>query len=483
MQYETARQQMAALDARRVSAVELFDATIARIEANDSRLNAVVVRDFERARTAAVRADHARSRGERRALLGLPMTVKECFNVAGLPTTWGIPGTQTIPVHESAVVVARLEAAGAIIVGKTNLAMQLADWQSSNPVYGTTNNPWDLQRTPGGSSGGSAAALAAGFVPLELGSDLNGSLRIPGHCCGVYGHRPTFGIVPTRGFAPPGAVVSSVNPDVEFAVVGPMARSAGDIGLALDVLAGPDAVQSVGYSLRLPAPRHDVLSDYRVLVLDEHPLVPTSNDVREGLGRFAEELARAGCRVARSSALVPDLDQIASTFGQLLMAFFGADMPQAAYDGLKAHVANLPPGFPEAAANEMRGLVLTHRDWIAADRARFGIAHQWQQVFREWDLVLCPVLPTPAFVHDHADIDARVIDVDGRGIPYKAQAIWSSVAAVGGLPATAMPVGLSPNGLPMGIQAIGPYLEDATPIRFAELAEREFGGFVAPPGW
>jgi amidase len=483
MHYETARQQVAALASGSVSAVELLDAAIARIGATDSRLNAVVVRDFERARAAAVRADRARSRGERGALLGLPMTVKECFNVAGLPTTWGIPGTQAIPARENAVVVARLEAAGAIILGKTNLALQLADWQSSNPVYGTTNNPWDVERTPGGSSGGSAAALAAGFVALEFGSDLNGSLRIPAHCCGVYGHRPTFAIVPTRGFSPPGVPVLSANSDVEFAVVGPMARSAGDLGLALGVVAGPDEVQGIGYSLRLPAPRHDVLKDYRVLVLDEHPLVPTGGDVREALGRFAEDLSRCGCRIARSSALLPDLNQIASTFGQLLMAFFGADMPQAAYDGLKAHVANLPPGFPEAAANEMRGLVLTHRDWIAADRARFGIAHQWRQVFCEWDIVLCPVLPTPAFLHDHTDIDARVIDVDGRQVPYKAQPIWSSVAAVGGLPATAMPIGRSAAGLPIGIQAIGPYLEDATSIRFAELAEREFGGFVAPPGW
>jgi amidase len=483
MHFESARQQLAALGARRVSAVELVDAAIARIEANDSRLNAVVVRDFGRARAAAVRADRARASGERGALLGLPITVKECFNVAGLATTWGIPGTQTIPVRESAVVVSRLEAAGAIILGKTNLAMQLADWQSSNPVYGTTNNPWDANRTPGGSSGGSAAALATGFVSLELGSDLNGSLRIPAHCCGVYGHRPTFAVVPTRGFSPPGVPVLSANPDVEFAVVGPMARSAGDLGLALDVLAGPDAAEGVGYRLRLPAPRHDVLRDYRVLVLDEHPLVPTGNDVREALERFAEALSRCGCRVARSSALLPDLNQIAATFGRLLMAFFGADMPQAAYDTLKAHVANLPPGLPESAADDMRGLVLTHRDWIVADRARFGIAHQWRGVFGEWDIVLCPVLPTPAFAHDHADIDARVIDIDGRRVAYKAQPIWSSVAAVGGLPATAMPIGRSAGGLPIGVQAIGPYLEDATSIRFAELAEREFGGFVAPPGW
>jgi amidase len=483
MHFETACEQIAALDARRVSAVELLDAAIARIEAHDAKLNAVVVRDFDRARAGAMRADQARSRGEHGALLGLPMTVKECFHVEGLPTTWGIPGTQSIPVCEDTVAVARLRSAGAVILGKTNLAMQLADWQSTNPVYGTTNNPWDLARTPGGSSGGGAAALAAGFVALEMGSDLNGSLRIPAHCCGVFGHRPTFGVIPTRGFAPPGVPVLSVNSDVEFGVVGPMARSAGDLAIALDALAGPDAAHAIGYALNLPPPRADRLNAYRVLVLDEHPLVPLSDDVRRALGLFAERLEGAGCRVTRSGASVPDLRHVASTFAQLLLSFFGADMPQAAYDSLKTQVAQLPPSIPEFAASEMRGLVLTHRDWIAADRARVGISHQWRQLFRDWDVVLCPVLPTPAFTHDHADFDARQIDVDGQAIPYKAQAVWSSVAAVGGLPATAMPIGRSSTGLPIGAQIIGPYLEDRTTIRFAELAGREFGGFVTPPGW
>ena len=483
MQYATAREQLAALEARQVSAVELLDAAIARVEANDGKLNAVVVRDFERARRAAAQADDARARGEQGALLGLPMTVKECFNVAGLPTTWGIPGTQSIPVYEDTIAVARLKQAGAVIYGKTNLAMQLADWQSSNPVYGTTNNPWNLDRTPGGSSGGSAAALAAGFTSLEMGSDLNGSLRIPAHCCGVYAHRPTFGVVPTRGFVPPGVPVLSVNADVEFGVIGPLARSAADLALALDVLAGPDTAQAVGYTLRLPPPRADRLGTFRVLVLDDHPQLPTSAEVRDAVDRFADRLAGAGCRIARSSALLPDLDQIAATFVQLLLAFFGADMPQSAYAALQAQAAQLPAGIPEFAANEMRGLVLTHRDWVAADRIRVGISHQWRQLFGEWDVVLCPVLPTTAFVHDQSNLDTRVIDIDGRKIPYKLLPMWSSVAAVGGLPATVVPIGSGDLGLPIGIQAIGPYLEDRTTIRFAELVEREFGAFVRPPPW
>ena len=259
MEFATTIELVEALQTRRVSAIELLDRSIARIEAHDDAINAVVVRDFERARAAAGAADAALARGERRPLLGVPMTVKEAIHVAGLPTTWGIPGTQNIEVRESAVAVQRLERAGAVIIGKTNVATQLGDWQTFNPVYGTTNNPWNTARTPGGSSGGGAAALAAGFVSLELGSDLNGSLRIPAHCCGVFAHKPTFGLVPTRGFAPPGVPVLSVNKDVDFGVLGPMARSAADLALALDVIAGPDDAEAIAYTLSpSAAAAHDV---------------------------------------------------------------------------------------------------------------------------------------------------------------------------------------------------------------------------------
>ncbi len=481
MTFETTTDLVDALQSRRVSAVELLNRSIARIEARDGALNAVVVRDFERARTAATNADVALARGERRPLLGVPMTVKEAIHVAGLPTTWGIPGTQSIEVRESAVAVQRLERAGAVIIGKTNIATQLGDWQTFNPVYGTTNNPWDVARTPGGSSGGGAAALAAGFVSLELGSDLNGSLRIPAHCCGVFAHKPTFGIVPTRGFAPPGVPVLSVNKDVDFAVLGPMARSAADLALALDVIAGPDDADAIAYTLSLPPPRHARLRDFRVLMVDEHPLVALSSEVQAVMRNVADGLERSGCRVARGSALLPDLDTTARAFVHLLMAFFGADTPDADYQGIKAAVAHMPPTDPAAA--ELRGLVSSHRDWIGMDRARLGIVHQWRALFREWDVVVCPVLPTPAFAHDHGDINRRTIDVDGVRVPYKSQPIWMSVASLAGLPATAIPAGRGNTGLPIGIQAIGPHLEDRTSIGFAQLFEREFGGYVAPPGY
>ena len=481
MAFETATQLIHALRARRVSAVELLDQLIERIEARDGLINAVVVRDFERAHVAAVGADAALALGDRRPLLGLPMTVKEAFNVAGLATTWGIPGSGTLEVKQDAVAIARLKQAGAVIVGKTNVCTQLADWQTFNPVYGTTNNPWDLRRTPGGSSGGSAAALAAGFVALELGSDLSGSLRIPAHCCGVFAHRPSFGLVPTRGFVPPGVPVLSVNHDVDASVVGPMARSAADLSLALDVIAGPDDAQAAAYRLALPPARHGNLSHYRVLVLEQHPLLPTSNAVRTVVHRFAGNLERAGCKLGWDSPLLPDLECSATTFAHLLSSFFGADMPKQDYEGLKRQLMDAPSGDCSPQGLELRGLVSSHRDWIGMDRVRLTIEHQWRQLFQQWDVVVCPVLPTTASFHDHSAMDDRRIDIDGRSVPYKAQAAWMSVASVAGLPATTMPIGLCAAGLPVGVQLIGPYLEDRTTIGFAELAEREVGGFVVPP--
>src|SRR5438105_901463 len=235
--YRTAGELATALADREISARELLDAVISRIEALDPKINAVVVRDFDRARAAADAADAALARGERRPLLGLPMTVKEAFHVAGLPTTWGNPKFKDWKAEVDALAVQRLKAAGAIILGKTNVPINLRDWQSYNEVYGTTNNPWDLSRSPGGSSGGGAAALAAGFVPLEFGSDIGGSLRAPAHFCGVFSHKPSLHLVPQRGAGPPKIPANPVRGDL--AVIGPMARSAADLALALDVVAGP----------------------------------------------------------------------------------------------------------------------------------------------------------------------------------------------------------------------------------------------------
>ena len=310
--YRTIKEQVAALQARKISALELANSTIARIQTEDTRVNAVVVRDFERARDAAKQADLALSRGDKRALLGVPITVKESFNIAGLPTTWGLPQFKGFMPEEDALVVSRVKRAGAVVVGKTNVPLLLSDWQSYNDIYGTTHNPWDLGRTPGGSSGGSAAALASGFGPLSIGSDTGGSLRAPAHYCGVYAHKPTLGLVPTRGHSPPGVPPT---PDGSgLIVVGPMTRSAADLAIALDVIAGPDEERAgIGYRLALRSARHDALKSFRVLVIDTHPLGPTASAVRTALARLSERLAHAGVTLSHASPLLPDLAEFGAS--------------------------------------------------------------------------------------------------------------------------------------------------------------------------
>jgi len=469
-----------ALRQRTVSAVQALEAAIERIEALDGALNAVVVRDFERARAAAAEEDEALHGGDRRPLLGVPMTVKESFNVAGLPTTWGNPGPQTQLAKHDAVAVARLKSAGAVILGKTNVSTNLGDWQSVNAVYGRTHNPWDVGRTPGGSSGGAAAALAAGFVALELGSDLAGSLRVPAHCCGVFCHKPSHELIPARGHAPPGSPELSVGVDNDLAVVGPLARSANDLRAAFELLAGPDDAKAIAYRLALSPPRHKLLAEFKVLVLEEHPLLPTSSDVRMAIRRFAKELQEAGCIVEGSSPLLPDLAAVAETFTWLLMSFLGANFPDAAYNVRREKAAQICVAERGPETLNLRALVASHRDWVRAHRIRTFLSHQWRRLFQEWDVLICPVLPTTAFPHDDTEMDRRRIQIDGRPFPYGLQGLWAGPASTCGLPATVMPIAMS-GGLPIGVQIIGPYLEDHTTIRFAELAEQEFGGFVPPP--
>ncbi len=306
--------------------MELTEEAIARIERDDKAINAICVPDFERARAAARRADAARARGEDRPLHGIPVTVKESYNMAGLPTTWGMPQHRDFVPAEDAVQVTRLEAAGAVVLGKTNVPLVLQDLQSYNDIYGTTNNPWDHTRTPGGSSGGSAAALAAGFGALSLGSDIGGSLRTPAHFCGIYAHKPTLGLAAPRGMvAPPAPALPT---DLDLAVVGPMARTARDLTLLLDVMAGPDPLTlGVAYNLTLPPARHERLADFRVLVLDDHPLIPTGAAVRAAVNRVADTLADAGARIERHSPLLPDPVEAATVYTRLLFSGSGARFP------------------------------------------------------------------------------------------------------------------------------------------------------------
>ena len=479
--FATAVEMSAALAAKKVSAVELAQDAIGRIERHDSKINAVCVRDFSRALDAARAADAALARGEKRPLLGLPLTVKESYNIAGLPTTWGYPAQKDFVPREDALSITRVKEAGGVILGKTNVPLGRGDWQSYNEIYGTTNNPYDLSRTPGGSSGGSSAALAAGFGALSLGSDIGGSLRVPAFHCGIYAHKPTFALVPSRGHTLPPFRPLPV--DRDLAVIGPMARCAADLSLLLDVIAGPDPIEAgKAYRLELPPPRHSKLADFRVLLIDSDPLLPTDNDVRSGIERFADHLGKAGASVARTSPLWPDFADASRLYMRMLLSLLGANFQTEAYTNAQTGAAQLPGDNMSLRAERLRGAVLSHRDWVTADNGRVRLKAQWRELFNSFDAVICPIMPTPAYVQDHSpEQEKRRIKIDGIDYPYVDQLAWPGAATLPGLPATAIPTGFSPQGLPIGVQIVGPWLEDRTPLKLAELIEREFGGFVPPP--
>jgi amidase len=477
----TAVEMAAALKAKKVSAVELAQHAIERIERHDDSINAICVRDFDRGLEAARAADAALARGESRPLLGIPLTLKESFNVAGLPTTWGNPAQKNFVPSEDALAVTRVKAAGGVILGKTNVPFNLGDWQSYNDVYGTTNNPFDLGRTPGGSSGGSSAALAAGYGALSLGSDIGGSLRVPAFHCGIYAHKPTFGLVAPRGHTPP--PLPPLPFDRDLSVIGPMARGAADLSLLLDVVAGPDPLEAgKAYKLQLPAARHDALKEFRILLIETDPVMPTNAAVRAGIERLAADLGKAGVKLERSSPLLPDFAASTRLYMRILMSFLAASFPPEDYARAQAGAAALSPGDTSLAAERLRGITLGHRDWLFADGGRTRLRAQWRELFKTFDAVICPVMPTPAYRHDHSvDQETRRISIDGKDYVYPDQLAWPGIATLPGLPATAIPLGLSGEGLPIGVQIVGPWLEDRTPLKLAELIEREFGGFVPPP--
>lgn len=441
----TASTLVRALHSRRISSRELLERYLSRIETLNPSVNAVVTVDVDGARAAADAADQAAARGHGTgALHGLPITIKDSFETAGVRTTSGAPDLAGYLPTRDADAVARLKAAGAIVFGKTNLPTFAMDWQTYNPVFGTTNNPWDLTRTPGGSSGGAAAAVAAGLTGLELGSDIRGSLRQPAHNCGVFTIKPSFGITSTRGHipGPPGTLSA---PDL--AVVGPIGRCADDLDLALDVLAGPDPTMAKAWRLRLPRPRGRALDDYRIGVWLDDPVAPVDSSVRTVLAEAVEALRRDGARVDESARPV-DLGESDAVFERL---FAAAVSPGAA-------------------------------DWNHLNEHRQQLRARWAQFFKSFDVVLTPVSPVAAIPHDQdGDLADRTITVDGRLRPYTDQSIWTGLAGGVYLPAAVAPVGRTAAGLPVGMQIIAPYLEDRTAIDVARHLERLLGGYLVPP--
>jgi len=471
-----------------LSSLEALDALVARIGRLNPVINAVVCTDLPRARRAARAADRARARGaDLGPLHGVPMTVKESFDLAGLPTTVGYPEQRDNRPEQDALIVQRLVAAGAIVFGKTNLPVAMADWQSFNPVYGTTVNPWDTSRVPGGSSGGSAAALAAGLTPLEYGSDIGASIRNPAHYCGVFGHKPTIGIVPGRGHGLPPYVH-----DRDIAVVGPLARTASDLELLFKLTAGPDPDWQPGWALRLRPSTRRSLKGLRVGVLPNAPTTkmarraPTAEvdrPVQDVLAGLAEAMRRAGARVSYEPALPFDLAEVHQVYFMLLRAATSGGVTDAQYADALARRPSVRDDDWAYESMLVRANTLPHREWHRWNAARMAIVDGWRRWFERFDLLLCPTAATTAFEHrQQGERWERMLSVNGHPQPSTTQMFWAGLGGVAGLPATVIPAGLAADGLPVGAQLIGARGADLELLRVARLLEREGFAFRAPPG-
>ncbi|MPY95819.1 MAG: amidase [Acidimicrobiia bacterium] len=463
---------------REVSSRELLEHFLDRVGRRDGPVNAVVTLDAERARAEADAADAATARGEAHGPLhGVPMTVKDSFSTAGMRTTSGAPELSDHVPTEDAAPVARLREAGAVIFGKTNLPIYAGDLQSYNDVFGTTHNPYDLERAPGGSSGGSAAALACGFTPIELGSDIGGSIRFPAHMSGVVGHKPSYAVVPAHGQipGPPGTLTQA-----DLAVAGPMARSVQDLVLGLDAMAGPDRWNQPAWRLELPPPRQDRLEAYRVATWLDDEFCPVDDEVRGLLEVAADKLAAAGATVADGTARPAfTLEKVATTFSRLLSAALAGGYDPGQLDHFAADAS------PGAVGDLRRATAMRHRDWLSANERRLQMRRRWEEFFESgWDVLLCPVMPRPAVPHDHSEpMAARRTFFGGQEREYMELLRWSGPAGACLLPATVVPVGLTSDGLPVGVQVIGPYLGDRTTLDLAGRLHEILGGVPHPAGF
>jgi amidase len=461
-----------------ISCQELLEHCIARVEELDSRTNAVVVRDFDRARDRARALDRQRKDDRATPLFGVPMTVKESFNIAGLPTTWGYAEQRDSAADEDALVVQRLNAAGAVIFGKTNVPVSLADWQSYNPVYGTTANPWNLEHSPGGSSGGAAAAMAAGYSALEIGSDIGGSIRVPAHFCGVFGHKPSWGLVSGRGQS-----LAPVASMTDIAVIGPLARSAIDLSLALDVIAGPDPLLDAGGAM-LPPPRAMRLSELRIAVWSSEPGFATDAETTARIEVLADFLEREGATVSRTARPGFGAREAFHLYLRLLNAAFSGRASEEILSRMRAAKARLPADDMSADAIMVRAVDMTHREWLHLNERRFVMRRLWGTFFRDWDVLLCPVLATAALPHmQQGETWERQVTVNGRTIAYNDMLFWPGLTGGFHLPASTAPIGMTDTGLPIGVQIVGPFHGDRTTIGAARLLERYWRGFVPPPDW
>jgi amidase len=478
LHYRSAIELGKKLARRKIDAPELLEAMTARVERIDPAINAVVVRDYPRARKAAEAAHKRLKAGEPLSPVdGVPITVKESFDWAGTPSTWGVPALKDNRPATTAVAVQRLEAAGAVLFGKTNVPLMLADWQTFNAIYGTTNNPWDLTRGPGGSSGGSAAALATGMSALELGSDIGASIRNPAHYCGVYGHKPTYGIVPMRGHLLPGAYAYA-----DISCGGPLARSASDLALALSLLAGPHGPEERQLRFQLAKPRVKKLADARVAVMLDDPASEVDRTVQERIAVLAHYLEPRVKSLSWTARPAFDTAEANDVYVRLLRGATSGRQTDADFaDNLERRAA-LKPDDRSYFAVMTQANTMHHREWLKLNNRRHQMRLAWDEFFRDFDVLLCPAAASAAFPHDHkGERHERTIIVNGHPVPVTDQLFWAGYPGGYYLPSTVAPIGLTPEGLPVGVQIVAAEHADLTAIRFAALIEREFCQFQPPP--
>jgi amidase len=477
LHWMTATELTASIKRRQVSATEVLDHLVGRIEALDGPINSVVQWDLDRARSAAREADDDVIRGDHLGVLhGVPMTIKDSFQTEGCITTSGAPELAGFVPKEDAWPVARLREAGAIPFAKTNLPLYAGDVQTFNEVYGTTNNPFDLSRTPGGSSGGAAAALAMGFTPIELGSDIGGSIRVPAHYCGVVGHKSSFGLVPGHGHIPgPAGTFTSA----DIGVYGPMARSVGDLELELGVLAGPDRWDSAAWRLDLPPSTADRLTDFRIAAWLDDPWCRVDSDTSRVLTSLVDTIEAAGGHVDVDARPAFSLEKVSGVYLPLLFAALANGFPPEALDHMAANTDDTALG------QVFRSTAMRHQDWLGYNERRLQMREQVAQFFSGFDAILMPVHPRPAIPHDHEGTPAsRTVSVDGVERSYMDLFRWIALAGVAYLPSTVVPVGVSDDDLPIGVQIVGPYLHDLTTLRLAKhieaLVQDRDGGPLRP---
>ena len=479
MIFDSAHEILEKIKLREVSSLEVLESFLAQVEKVNPTINAIIALDIERAKEKAIEADNKINlKSKLGPLHGLPMTIKDAFEVEGIVSTGGNPAWKDNIPKRNAEAVQRLVDAGAIIFGKTNVPFLSSDLQSFNKIYGTTNNPWDLERTPGGSSGGSAAALAAGMTPLELGSDIGGSIRVPAHFCGLYGHKPSYNIISEVGHMPPppGSILTGNG----LSVAGPLARSPEDLEIALDVLVSAQEQDSQAWKVKLPKARTKKITELKIAVWPDEPYAEADNEITNLIKDTAKDLKHAGAKV-ETVDLPISFEEIDKIYSLLLNPLMLAGSPKTTFETLAKLNESLDPNDVSELAKVARGSVLKHADWVLVNAMRQNMRQKWREFFNKFDVILCPTCITSAFKHNHNPVHERKLTINGKDDEYLRATLWAGPAVSAGLPSTNVPIGMSSNNLPISMQITGPYLEDKTCLEVAKVVRNLRGGFKIPP--